>query len=183
MKKIIYSTGNKYKIKFANNILKRYGVECDGVKLDLAEPQSLTQEEISEIKVREAYETTKKPTVCMDSGFFINCLNGFPGIYTSDMFKMLEDEDFIRLVDTRKDRSAYIQQTVAYFDGKNLKIFSTKAKGHVVSISEMKDGYDFDSFFKADKFNKLFAEMTENEKAKVWGTSWHDLGKFLADQT
>jgi len=116
MKQIKFATTNDYKIKFANNLLKNYSWECIPCKVSLIEPQSMTQEEISKFKVRQAYAQSKLPIITMDSGIFINSLKGFPGIYTSDIFKVLSNEQILLLLDGAKDRSAFIQQTLSYSD-------------------------------------------------------------------
>ncbi|MGI6444056.1 MAG: non-canonical purine NTP pyrophosphatase [Candidatus Dojkabacteria bacterium] len=179
MKQIRFATTNDYKIKFANNLLNKHGWEAVPFEITLIEPQSMTQEEISQFKVKQAYEKSQEPIITMDSGLFINALNGFPGIYTSDMFKTLSQEQFLKLLEGIEDRTAYIQQTLAYADQDGIQIFTSKSTGIVVPIEEMKEGYAFDAFFKADITGKLMVDMSEDEKGLVWGKAWDKLAEFL----
>lgn len=179
MKQIKFATTNEYKIKFANNILNKFGWECAPCKVFLVEPQSMTQEEISQYKAKQAYEQSKSPIITMDSGIFIRSLNGFPGIYTSEIFKVLSNEQILRLLNGAVDRSAFIQQTLSYSDGSRLKSFTSKSEGAIVLPEEVVEGYAFDSFFKPNITGKLMASMTEDEKSLVWGEAWNKLGESL----
>ncbi|HEX9804524.1 MAG TPA: non-canonical purine NTP pyrophosphatase [Candidatus Dojkabacteria bacterium] len=179
MNRIHFATTNDYKIKFANNLLKKHSWECIPSKVTLIEPQSMTQAEISQYKVLQAYEQIHAPIITMDSGLFINSLKGLPGIYTADFFKALTSEQILRLLDEESDRSAYIQQTLSFADGKEIKSFSSKSEGIIVKPEETVDGYAFDAFFKPTVTGKLMAQMSEDEKSLVWGEAWNELGIFL----
>jgi len=176
---IRFATTNEYKIKFANNLLNKHGWETVPFEVKLIEPQSMTQEEISQFKVKQAYEKSQDAIITMDSGLFINALNGFPGIYTSDMFKALSREQFLKLLEGAEDRTAYIQQSLSYADENGIQTFTSKSTGIIVPIEEMKDGYAFDAFFKADATGKLMTDMSEDEKGLIWGKAWDDLAEFL----
>jgi len=179
MLQILFATTNDYKIEFANNLLNKHGWQVIPFEVDLVEPQSMSQTDISVYKAKQAYQQAKLPIMTMDSGLFIKALGGFPGIYTKDMFKMLKREDFLLLLNKKKDRTAYIQQTLSCADKDQIKTFSSKSEGTIVLPEEVVDGYAFDAFFKADVTGKLMAEMDEDEKGLVWGEAWHKLAEFL----
>lgn len=179
MNQIKFATTNEYKIKFANNLLNKHDWETVPFEVELIEPQSMNQEEISQYKVKQAYEKAQDAIITMDSGLFINGLNGFPGIYTSDMFKALSQEQFLKLLEDTDDRTAYIQQTLSYADNNGIQTFTSKSTGIIVPLDEMKEGYAFDAFFKADATGKLMTDMSEDEKGLIWGKAWDDLAEFL----
>ncbi len=179
MKQIKYATTNEYKIKFANKLLEKFGWECIPFKVSLIEPQSMSQDEVSQFKVKQAFEEAKSPIVTMDAGIFINALKGFPGIYTADIFKTLSINQILKMLSGEKDRTAFIEQTLSYTDGEQVKTFNTKSDGIIVLPEEIKEGYAFDAFFKPDITGKLMAEMSEEEKSLVWGEGWNELGRFL----
>lgn len=68
-KEIIFVTHNKGKIASAQKDIKNPTLKI--FEYDLEEPRSDSVEEISKVKVKEAYELVKKPCIAMDSGFFI----------------------------------------------------------------------------------------------------------------
>ncbi len=179
MKQIHFATTNEYKIKFANNLLRTHDWECVPGKVNLIEPQSMTQEEISQYKVLQAYEQLKVPVITMDSGIFISALKGFPGIYTADFFKSLNNDQILQLMEKESDRSAYIQQTLSINNGEEIKSFTSKSEGVIVQSTEAGEGYAFDAFFKPNITGKIMAKMTEGEKSLIWGEAWNKLGDFL----
>jgi inosine/xanthosine triphosphate pyrophosphatase family protein len=75
----------------------------------------------------------------MDTGIFTEVLNGFPGIYTHDIVKMLDKTHFQNLMTGQTNRVANILQVVAYYDGNILKTFSSGSRGKIVLENEMKD--------------------------------------------
>lgn len=179
MNQIYFITTNKYKIELANRLLGKHGWECVSTKVQLIEPQSQSQEEVSLFKARQAFEQTKSPVITMDSGIFINSLKGFPGIYTSEIFKVLPAIRIMRLLDDSDDRSAYIQQTISYADRNVVKSFIGRIDGSIVAPEEAKEGYDFDCFFRPDSSKKLLAELAEDERMAIWAGPWNQLGDFL----
>lgn len=179
MRKIHFATTNEYKLKYANNILNKYGWEAVSVKVELIEPQSMSQEEVSAFKVKQAYKQFKRPIVTMDSGVFIVSLNGFPGVYSNPILKMLSNKYVFKLLENETDRSAYIQQTVSFYDGKLIKTFTSKATGKIVQEKEGGNGVSMDGFFRTNTSDKIYGDMTENEKAKAWGQCWVQLVHWL----
>ena len=81
MKEIIFVTHNKGKAKSAeryfNNIkFKTYDFELD-------EPRSDDIKEIATAKVNQAFKMLNKPCIALDTGFFIDELNGFPRAFVN----------------------------------------------------------------------------------------------------
>lgn len=179
MKQINFATTNAYKIQFANNILNKLGWSVIPTEVTIIEPQSTSQEIVAEHKVREAYKQTNHPIVTMDSGLFITTLKGFPGTYTSDVFKMLTSKDILKLMEEKDDRSATLQQTVAYFDGNVVKLFTSKAEGVIATKDQAKDGKTYDGLFFETKSKKLKIDMSEDEMGEMWGNAWIQLAEFL----
>ncbi|MBA3749743.1 MAG: non-canonical purine NTP pyrophosphatase, partial [Nitrosopumilus sp.] len=66
---------NNIKILFANIVIK--------------EIQSESIIEVAQDKVKKAFKIVKKPVIVEDAGLFIEDLNGFPGVYSSYVFKTL----------------------------------------------------------------------------------------------
>ena len=76
MDEIVFVTHNIGKIESAKSQLK--GVNFKIYEYDLEEPRSDDIKYISKYKVEEAYKMVKKPCISLDSGFWIEELNGFP---------------------------------------------------------------------------------------------------------
>ncbi|MBR2430187.1 hypothetical protein IKB17_01830, partial [bacterium] len=81
MDEIVFVTHNKGKIAAAQEALK--GVNFTVFEYDLEEPRSDDIKYISKYKVEEAYKLVNKPCISMDSGFWIDELNGFPRAFVN----------------------------------------------------------------------------------------------------
>ena len=82
---LIYATTNKHKLAGAKQALAGTNINLitpDGVLPDVPEIQSDDQQAVSVDKALKYYDLLKCPLVVMDSGLFIDELNGFPGVYT-----------------------------------------------------------------------------------------------------
>lgn len=81
MNEIVFVTHNRGKIETATRELK--GVNFRVYEYDLEEPRSDDIAEISKAKVLEAYKLVGVPCIYLDSGFFIESLNGFPRAFVN----------------------------------------------------------------------------------------------------
>jgi len=82
---LIYATTNKHKLAGAKQALAETNINLialDKTLPDVPEIQSDDQEAVSVDKALKYYDLLKHPLVVMDSGLFIDELNGFPGVYT-----------------------------------------------------------------------------------------------------
>ena len=79
MEEIVFVTHNKAKSaeRYFNNLkFSTYDFELD-------EPRSDDIKEIATAKVKQAYKIVKKPCIALDTGFFIDELNGFPRAFVN----------------------------------------------------------------------------------------------------
>ena len=116
----------------------------------------------------------------MDSGLFIEGLKGFPGVFTKYTIEAIGEDGLIKLTEDLQDKKAYVQRTIAYYDGKELKIFLSKGYGEIISQKRGDNGYNYDLIFYVPEKNKTLAEMTSTEQVEVWGDSWDKLGEWLS---
>ena len=149
---ITYATTNKYKLAGANQALLGAGLTLtapDRELPDVPEIQSDSQEEVSIDKAQKYYELLKSPLVVMDSGLFIKSLKGFPGVY------------------------------ITYLDGLEIKTFTYKVHGELLSEPRGENGCDYDKYFKVDGANKTIAEMSDDEKTDMIAVVWKELAQWL----
>ena len=129
------------------------------------------------IKLKKYYELLKSPLVVMDSGLFIKSLKGFPGVYTKYALDTIGIENIVKLL--RDDRGAYTQRTVTYLDGLEIKTFTYKVYGELLSEPRGENGRDYDKYFKVDGANKTIAEMSDDEKTDMIAVVWRELAQWL----
>ena len=86
MKKITFVTTNKGKIASAKQYLGDLDIEVEPYNYELIEPRTDDIQEIAKQKVLQAYELVKHPCIAMDSGFYIDALNGEEAIKLYELF-------------------------------------------------------------------------------------------------
>lgn len=163
MKSVILITGNKNKEKEIRTLLSKFKIDLEVMDLDLPEIQSDSIEEIAMDYARKAYEIIKKPLICEDTGLFIDILKGFPGPYSSFVFKTIGNEGILKLMKDEEKRKARFVSVIAYKDSKNEMTFVGEAIGSITN-EKRGLGWGFDPIFMPDGSTKTFGEMDVEEK-------------------
>ena len=137
--KIYFVTTNRGKVESVSSALGEYGIKVIHIRREIEEKRSENLEEVTADKVMKAYEISgRKPTIAIDSGFFVPSLNGFPGTFTNYALKTIGIEGILKLVENR-DRKCYFEQCLGYMDSELQEpvVFSSKVDG---VISEKPQG-------------------------------------------
>ncbi len=161
-----FVTGNENKFEEAKEIGRRYGVELEHADLDYEEIQADTLVEVVKPSAREAYDIVGEPCFVEDAGMFINSLNGFPGPYSSYVFKTLGNQGILRLMRDASDRTAEFRSVIGFCDSDhNLEIFEARAEGKILEEERGKKGFGYDPIFMPEgSENESFAEMSVDMK-------------------
>ncbi len=100
-----------------------------------------------------------------DSGLYIRALNGFPGPYSSYVYKTIGYFGILKLMEDVTDRGAHFKSVVAFYDGNIYKIFIGTVYGEIINDARGYYGFGFDPIFKPEgSTRKTFAEMSLKEK-------------------
>ena len=180
---LTYATTNKYKLAGAKQALAGTGVNLiapDEALPDVPEIQSDDQTAVSVDKALKYYDLLKRPLVVMDSGLFIDELNGFPGVYTK---YALDTIGIYRIIQLLGGARAYTQRTITYFDGNKPQTFTLKLHGALLKEPRGNNGRNYDKHFLPDGKNKTLAEMTDEEKAELTANVWRELAAWLHQHT
>ncbi|MFB5614218.1 MAG: RdgB/HAM1 family non-canonical purine NTP pyrophosphatase [Candidatus Nitrosomaritimum yanchengensis] len=153
---LFFSSSNQQKIKETKKILYEIGNNLGFFKCNLEEIQSDSLKEIAKHKATQAFDKLRKPVIVEDDGLFIESLNGFPGPYSSYVFKTIGNKGVMNLV--KQKRKAKFVSIISYQD-KNSKIsFESKING-IISKKISGNGWGYDPIFIPSKFKKTFAEL------------------------
>lgn len=163
---ITFITGNENKLKEANAILGKLGICLESKEIDLVEVQDVNAKKVAEDKARQAYEIFKKPVLVEDVGFYINCLNGFPGALIKWLLKKVELKDIVKMIEFFEDKDVIAQVIYCYFDGEELKSFVGEVEGTIVE-PQGENGFGFDAIIIPNEMKKTIAEMSFEEKNEV----------------
>jgi len=161
-----FATGNRGKYSEAARVAKDFGIRLKQLRYDKLEIQSNSLEEIAAYAAQDAANVTGKPIVAEDAGLFIRALNGFPGPYSSYVFKTIGYQGILDLMAGTNQRRAYFQAVVAFSEpGKPATCFSGVVVGRLSEKAKGKHGFGFDPIFTPTNRNsKTFAELTLEEK-------------------
>lgn len=178
--KLLYATTNQYKLKGAQANLSQYGITLYQLKkpIEVTELQSSSQEVVSIDKAKKYFNVVKRPLVVMDSGIFIDNLQGFPGVYTKYILDTIGIDGILKLVQDFPQTLAYTQRTITYADGTLTKIFSSKVHGRIINKKLGHNGRDYDLVFIPNGKTKTLAEMTDEEKTKLTSPAWDKFAKW-----
>ena len=166
---MIFASNNLGKIDEVKNILKVNIKSLNDLdkKIEIKENKS-TFLENAILKAKEVYNETKIPTISDDSGLEIDCLNGFPGVNTHRFLNGTDsdrNQEIIRLMKDKINRTCYFTCSIAYFDGINLITSEYRLKGEIAKIEKINQGFGFDSIFLYN--GKYLSDMTIDEKNKI----------------
>ena len=159
---VLFVSSNKNKFNEAKNILSKNGINLRFFKSSLREMQAESIKEIAALKVDEAYRQCNKPVIVEDAGLFVESLNGFPGPFSSYVFKTIGNSGILRLVKT--NRKAKFQSVVAYCDNKyGVVLFDAKVEGKISKNSRGK-GWGYDPIFIPSGQNKTYAMLSNKNE-------------------
>ncbi|MCX8172879.1 MAG: XTP/dITP diphosphatase [Archaeoglobaceae archaeon] len=156
-----FITTNENKFKEAKVLAEKYSIKIEWLKLEYDEPQGFDIEEIAKKSAEILSKKIKERFFIEDSGLFIHALNGFPGPYSSYVFKTIGNQGILKLMDGISDRKAYFKAVVAYFDGDRVHTFEGVVEGEISTEIRGEKGFGFDPIFLYG--NRTFAEMGEEK--------------------
>ena len=158
---LYFVSSNNHKYQEAKIILDSFGIKLGFIKSTLEEIQSNSLKEIALCKAKDAFSKCKKPLIIEDDGIFINSLNGFPGPYSSYIFKTIGNKGILNLL--KQNRKAKFVSIITYCDKNILESFDAKIDG---SISKSVKGkcWGYDPIFIPNNSQKTFAELNNKNE-------------------
>ncbi len=157
---------------------KDFNVAIDQKEIVAHEIQSVDPREVARHKALEAYRLLGKPLVVTDTFWRIPALNGFPGAYMKDMVAWFSEDDFLALMQGKKDRTVEFSENIAYYDGIEYHFFSKTFQG-VVTQSPRGDGNSMENImeFSGVTLGEHRSRGTVSHEAKDY--VWHDFFRWF----
>ena len=174
MKEIIIASGNKGKIREAQEILNEYNIvsiKDIGLDIDVEEDGKTFEENAKKKAETIAKELKGKFCIADDSGIEIEYLNGFPGVYTKRWHNGTDRERNLALIEKlngvqKEKRKIKFVTAIAASDGKNTICEKGIIEGYVTEEPRGDNGFGFDEIFELDN-GKTLAEISDEEKNKI----------------
>jgi len=158
---LFFVSSNPHKYQEAKKILESFGISLGFFKYELEEIQSHSLKRIASKKAKQAFQKYKKPIIIEDDALAIDALDGFPGPYSSYVFKTIGNNGILHLLG--KNRSAKFVSIISFCDAKNSKSFEATIKGKISKL-QIGKGWGYDPIFIPGKSKKTFAELPNKNK-------------------
>ncbi|MEA2089449.1 MAG: XTP/dITP diphosphatase [Thermoproteota archaeon] len=167
-----FVTTNIHKFNEAQLVFAKYKIATAMLKIEAVEIQHDNLENIAKASAIDAVEKCGLPIIVEDAGLFIKHLNGFPGPYSSYVYRTIGNKGIIKLMGKIRERNAYFQSVVAFHspEEKSPRCFHGKVEGKISHEERGTGSFGFDPIFEPFKLstrkagNKTFGEMTLKEK-------------------
>ena len=171
---IIIASGNKGKIKEAQEILAEYKITPIkelGIDIDVEEDKdTFVDNAIKKATEISIYLNGKK---CMsdDSGIEIPYLDGFPGVFTKRWHAGTDRDrnmEIIRKLEgvSKENRKVIFTTAIALAEGDKLVTAEEKIEGYISEEPRGKNGFGFDEIFELEN-GKTLAELSQEEKNEI----------------
>ncbi len=170
MEIIYFCTTNKWKKWKIQREFWNYtnDISIEILDFEVNEIQEIDNSFVSKYKVQEVYKKIQKPCFAIDSWLFIRELNNFPWSYIKMILQTIDIKWILKLLHGSRNRRCYIKNSLAFFDGENLKIFEeilewTIAKNSALKIINERSWSELHKIFIPSNYNKTLAEMSNYE--------------------
>ena len=179
LKKIVFATGNKGKVKEIQMILADLGVEVttmkeEGIFVDVEE-NGTTYEENAMIKAREVAKYTDAIVMADDSGLEIDYLNKEPGVYSArymgeDTSYDVKNNYIIEQLTGLKgdERSArFVCVIAAAFPDGTEETRRGTIEGQIGFEIAGENGFGYDPIFYVPEYGCTTAQLTSEQKNEI----------------
>ncbi|MDA3860248.1 MAG: RdgB/HAM1 family non-canonical purine NTP pyrophosphatase [Melioribacteraceae bacterium] len=177
MKKLIFATGNKGKLKEVKKIFENTDYKIISL-YDLGDVPEIiedgnTYEANSLIKAKAIYNIHKLPVIADDSGLSVEQLNGVPGVYSARYAgeNCTYDDNNQKLIKELakfdEPHNAKFVCSAVFFDGENIKKAFGELHGEIISEFKGTHGFGYDPVFVPKDSDRTLAEFSSEEKNKI----------------
>ncbi len=173
-KQIVMASGNKGKIREAQEILKDYEIipmNEVGIDIDVEEDQDTFEGNAR--KKAETIAKTLNGKMCLadDSGIQIEYLDGFPGVNTKRCHNGTDRERNLAIIEklkgvTKENRKVKFVTVMAISDGKNTIFATGVIDGYIAENPRGENGFGFDEIFELED-GRTLAEISAEEKNQI----------------
>lgn len=118
-------------------------------------------------KILKAFEKVRRPLIVDHTGLHFELFNGFPGGLTSVFYDKLKPEGIARLIGKSVNRKVIAVTLIGYCDGKKIHTFKGQIGGLVADVPKGHEGFQWDTIFIPDGYDKTFAELGNKKKNEI----------------
>jgi len=166
---IFFVTNNIHKFNEARKVLAQYNIAVAMLRVKPSEIQDDNIENIAKSSAIEASNKTRLPVIVEDAGLFIDALKGFPGPYSSYVYRTIGKEGILKLLEERDDRKARFKSVVVFCSPNlEMKCFRGIVEGKISRTIRGESGFGFDPIFEPKELSgHTFGELSIEEKNEI----------------
>ncbi len=176
--KLRFVTGNEGKQREVSAMLP-----CEVVQHDVGYPeiQADTLQEVARFGLDWLRPRIDGPFMLEDAGLFIDGLDGFPGVYSSYVYKTIGIHGILQLLENAGGRKAVFRSVIGVYDGEQ-HFFTGECHGSIAREVWGEHGFGYDPIFVPEGSEMTFAEMQPTEKNRYShrGSAVEKLSAYLA---
>ncbi len=156
---IHFNTTNDGKYREVANLFHGLGIQLERERLPVPEIQADTSEEVVRYSLDVLAGLTTKDVLIDDSGFYVEVLNNFPGVFSAYAFRTLGIHGLLRLMVGEENRAARFETVMGLRIGGEAHVFKGECSGEVALEPRGQEGFGFDPIFVPVGREETFAEM------------------------
>ena len=190
--KLVFASNNAHKIAEIQAMLpptiELVGLQDIGCFEDIPETAS-TLEGNAQLKADYVTENYGLPCFADDTGLEVEALNGAPGVYSARYAgeqKNAQDnmQKLLTALEDKSNRKAQFKTVIALNINGNSHQFTGIVQGEISHEKKGTQGFGYDPIFVPEGFTISFAEMNQDEKARLShrGKAVAQLIAFLTDK-
>jgi XTP/dITP diphosphohydrolase len=160
---ITFASTNQNKYLEVQSILSTRNISVNFSRTHLVEVQSDSLEEIAREKAKTAFAKVGRPVIVEDDGLFIDSLGGFPGPYSSFVFKTIRNDGILKLLAGSAKRSAYFCSLIAFYNGKTMSVSEGRVDGRISDRITEGGGWGYDPIFMPAGTDLTFAQLKKRK--------------------
>lgn len=189
MKELSFITSNLHKVEEVRDALKDLNLKVNHVKMQYTELQADTIMKVVLASATDLATTIEGKFFIEDSGISVDALSGFPGPYSSYVFRTIGWQGIIKLMEEVENRKAHFTSIFAFWDGWKLSTFEGITEGTIAHQGRGDMGFGFDPIFipihKLNEDNLTYAQIPLVLKNQVShrGKSLSLLKQYLANSS
>lgn len=170
---IYFITGNNHKFREVRDIFKSEDVSYilrknNHIPIEI---QAETIRDVAHFKANSLRNKVDESFFVEDAGFFVDKpLKGFPGVYSSYIFKTIGNEGVLKLINNFNQTKAHFAAVIAlYFKPlEKIFLFEGNVNGKISERIIGNGGFGFDPIFIPDAIpERTFAELSTEEKNQI----------------
>ncbi len=182
---ITFLTGNKDKINSAKRVFEKFPqVDIKFQKVETIEIQSMDVQEVAEFAVKEAVNRLNKSVFKVDTGYYFDGLNGYPGALVKFFDKYLTSEDILALLEG-KSRNVCVRECLSFCEvGKEPISFVVDLNAKILNSPEGEGG-SIDRIIQYEGFEHSQAASNYSDIVEYWSNKpnpYEQLAKYLVSK-